>query len=58
MIRVAAAKRPRNPELKVEPPEFYKGDPTEINTWLRQMTYYFTQVRLRQDDLHIAYAVQ
>ena len=33
-MRVAAAERPRNPELKVEPPEFYKGDPAEIDTWL------------------------
>ena len=57
-VRTAAAKRPKNPELKVELPEFYEGDPTEINTWLCRMTYYFTQVRLRQDDLRIAYAVQ
>ena len=42
----------------MEPPEFYEGDPAEIDTWLRRMTYYFTQVRLRQDDLHIAYTVQ
>ena len=34
-MRAAAAERPRNPELKVEPPEFYEGDPTEIDTWLR-----------------------
>ena len=33
-VRAAAAKRPKNPELKVEPPEFYEGDPAEINTWL------------------------
>ena len=57
-VRTAAAERPKNPELKVEPPEFYKGDPAEIDTWLRCMTYYFTQVRLRQDNLRIAYAVQ
>ena len=57
-VRAAAAERPKNPELKVEPPEFYEGDPTEIDTWLHRMTYYFTQVRLRQDDLQIAYAVQ
>ena len=57
-VRAAAAERPKNPKLKVEPPEFYEGDPAEIDTWLRRMTYYFTQVRLRQDDLHIAYTVQ
>ena len=57
-VRAATAERPKNPELKVEPLEFYEGDPTEIDTWLRRMTYYFTQVRLQQDDLCIAYAVQ
>ena len=57
-VRAAAAERPKTPKLKVEPPEFYEGDPAEIDTWLRRMTYYFTQVRLRQDDLHIAYTVQ
>ena len=57
-VRAAAAERPKNLELKVEPPEFYEGDPAEIDTWLRRMTYYFTQVRLRQDDMRIAYAVQ
>ena len=57
-IRAAAAKRPRNLELKVEPPEFYEGDPMEIDIWLHRMTYYFTQVRLRADKQCIAYAVQ
>ena len=57
-MRAAAAERPRNPELKVEPPEFYEGDPAEIDTWLRRMTYYFGQVRLTNNDQRIAYAVQ
>ena len=57
-MRTAAAERPRNPELKVEPPEFYEGDPAEIDTWLRRMTYYFGQVRLTNNDQRIAYAVQ
>ena len=57
-VRTVAAERPKNPELKVEPPEFYEGDPAEIDTWLCRMTYYFTQVRLRQDNLRIAYTVQ
>ena len=34
-MRAAATKRPRNPELKVEPLEFYEGDPAEIDTWIR-----------------------
>ena len=57
-MRATAAERPRNPELKVEPPEFYEGDPAEIDTWLRRMTYYFGQVRLTNNDQHIAYAIQ
>ena len=57
-MRAAAAERPRNLELKVEPPEFYEGDPVEIDTWLRRMTYYFGQVRLTNNDQRIAYAVQ
>ena len=57
-MRAATAERPRNPVLKVEPPEFYEGDPAEIDTWLRRMTYYFGQVRLTNNDQHIAYAVQ
>ena len=57
-MRAATAERPRNPELKVEPPEFYEGDPAEIDTWLRRMTYYFGQVRLRENNQRIAYAVQ
>ena len=57
-MRAAAAERPRNLELKVEPLEFYEGDPVEIDTWLRRMTYYFGQVRLTNNDQRIAYAVQ
>ena len=36
--------RPRLPELKVDPPDYYEGDPTEIDAWLRKMAYYFVQV--------------
>ena len=57
-MRAAAAERPQNPELKVDPPEFYEGDPTEIGTWLRRMTYYFGQVRQTDNAQRIAYAVQ
>ena len=45
-------------ELKVEPPEFYEGEATEVNSWLRRMTYYFAQVRVTVDMEKIAYAIQ
>ena len=50
--------RTRPPELKVEPPEFYEGEATEVDSWLRRMTYYFTQVRVTIDMDKIAYAIQ
>ena len=50
--------RTRPPELKVEPPEFYEGEATEVNSWLRQMRYYFAQVRVTEDMNKIAYAIQ
>ncbi|KAF8656081.1 hypothetical protein AX14_008091 [Amanita brunnescens Koide BX004] len=50
--------RTRPPELKVEPPEFYEGEATEVDSWLRWMTYYFTQVRVTIDMDKIAYAIQ
>jgi hypothetical protein len=37
--REAARERPRNPELKVEPPEYYEGEASEIDSWLRRMSY-------------------
>ena len=49
-VRATATERLQNPELKVEPPEFYEGDPAEIDTWLSRMTYYFMQVRLRAEE--------
>ena len=45
-------------ELKVEPPEFYEGEATEVDSWLRRMTYYFIQVRVTEDMSKIAYAIQ
>ena len=45
-------------ELKVEPPEFYEGEATEVDSWLRRMTYYFAQVRVTEDMNKIAYAIQ
>ena len=50
--------RTRPPELKVEPPEFYEGEATEIDSWLRRMMYYFVQVRVTEDMSKIAYAIQ
>ena len=50
--------RTRPPELKVEPPEFYEGEATEVDSWLRRMTYYFAQVRVTEDMNKIAYAIQ
>ncbi|KAF8647384.1 hypothetical protein AX14_008989 [Amanita brunnescens Koide BX004] len=50
--------RTRPLELKVEPPEFYEGEATEVDSWLRRMTYYFTQVRVTIDMDKIAYAIQ
>ncbi|KAF8689712.1 hypothetical protein AX14_003195 [Amanita brunnescens Koide BX004] len=50
--------RTRPPELKIEPPEFYEGEATEVDSWLRRMTYYFAQVRVTEDVNKIAYAIQ
>ena len=50
--------RTRPPELKIEPPEFYEGEATEVDSWLRRMTYYFAQVRVTDDVNKIAYAIQ
>ena len=48
----------RPPELKVEPPEYYKGEAMEVDSWLRRMTYYFAQVRVMVDMEKIAYVIQ
>jgi hypothetical protein len=48
--RETARDRPRNPELKVEPLEFYEGEASEIDSWLRRMSYYFAQVRVNNDN--------
>ena len=46
------------PELKMDLPEYYEGDPTEVDAWLRKMTYYFNQVRFTNPVLQIGYAIQ
>ena len=42
----------------MDPPDYYKGDPTEIDVWLRKMAYYFVQVRLVDPTQQIVYAIQ
>ena len=42
----------------MDPPDYYEGDLTEIDAWLRKMAYYFVQVRLTDPTQRIAYAVQ
>ena len=42
----------------MDPPDYYEGDPTEIDAWLRKMAYYFVQVRLVNPMQRIAYAIQ
>lgn len=33
-IREETRERPQNPELKIEPPKCYEGEPAEIDTWI------------------------
>ena len=42
----------------MDPPEYYEGDPTEVDAWLRKMMYYFNQVRFTNPVLQIGYAIQ
>ena len=42
----------------MDPPDYYEGDLTEIDAWLRKMAYYFVQVRVTDPTQRIAYAVQ
>ena len=50
--------RPKQPELKIDPPEYYEGEPSEIDAWLRHMAYYFNQVRLNDPEAQITYTIQ
>ena len=50
--------RPKQPKLKIDPPEYYEGEPSEIDAWLRHMVYYFNQVRLNDSEAQIAYMIQ
>ena len=50
--------RLKQPELKIDPPEYYEGEPSEIDAWLRHMAYYFNQVRLNDPEAQITYVIQ
>ena len=50
--------RLKQPKLKVEPLEFYEGELSEIDSWLRHMVYYFNQVRSNDQEAQIAYTIQ
>jgi hypothetical protein len=56
--REAERTRARQPALKVDLPEYYKGDPEEIDTWLRRMNYYFGQVNVTNTFTRMTYAIQ
>jgi hypothetical protein len=56
--REAERTRARQPALKVDPPEYYEGDPEEIDTWLRRMNYYFGQVNVTNTFTRMTYAIQ
>ena len=56
--RERARLRPLLPKLKMDPPEYYEGDPTEVDAWLQKMMYYFNQVRFTSPVLQIGYAIQ
>jgi hypothetical protein len=50
--------RARQPALKIDPPEYYEGDPEEIDTWLRRMNYYFGQVNVTDGFARMTYSIQ
>jgi hypothetical protein len=50
--------RARQPALKIDPPEYYEGDPEEIDTWLRRMNYYFGQVNVTDGFTRMTYSIQ
>ena len=35
-----------HPQIKIDMPEHYEGDPVEIDNWLRSMETYFTLVQV------------
>jgi hypothetical protein len=56
--REAKRTRARRPALKIDPPEYYEGNPEEIDTWLRRMNYYFAQVNLTDGLARMTYSIQ
>jgi hypothetical protein len=56
--REAERTRARRPALKIDPPEYYEGDPEEIDTWLRRMNYYFGQVNVMDGLARMTYSIQ
>jgi hypothetical protein len=56
--REAERTRARRPALKIDPPEYYEGDPEEIDTWLRRMNYYFGQVNVTDGLARMTYSIQ
>jgi hypothetical protein len=50
--------RARQPALKIDPPEYYEGDPEEIDTWLQRMNYYFGQVNVTDGFARMTYSIQ
>jgi hypothetical protein len=56
--REAEQTRARRPALKIDPPEYYEGDPKEIDTWLRRMNYYFRQVNVTDGLAQMTYSIQ
>jgi hypothetical protein len=56
--REAERTRACQPALKIDPPEYYKGDPEEIDTWLRRMNYYFGQVNVTNTFTWMTYSIQ
>jgi hypothetical protein len=56
--REAERTRARRPAIKIDPPEYYEGDPEEIDTWLRRMNYYFRQVNVTDGLARMTYSIQ
>jgi hypothetical protein len=56
--REAERTRAHRPALKIDLPEYYEGDPKEIDTWLRRMNYYFGQVNVTDGLARMTYSIQ
>jgi hypothetical protein len=56
--REAEQTRAHQPALKIDPPEYYEGDPEEIDTWLQRMNYYFGQVNVTNNFTRMTYSIQ